>query len=219
MGKKIRTGLKGLRIAPIIKDVSASMSDDGIAKIVYGAIQKLKDIQTAELTMRTQSVDVDADDSTDTIAQCSGCDGKIQRTFFEPKELAILLDETILEDGSVVSSGEDEPGEFATGFYCKVYGGGYLAQWLFRTKYTTPDLSAESAGGEKLNPQSDTIAFKSMKRQADGVWRRHILVETEEEALAFLAEENLNKLYTKKREPQTPDNSENSSGTDETITE
>lgn len=201
--KKIRTGLKGLRVAPLLEDLSASMTEDGVAKVAYGEIKKLKDVQNVDLTMRTQTANVDADDETDTIYQCTGCDGKIQRTMFTPEELAMLLDETILEDGSIVSSDEDEPGEFATGFYCKIRGGGFLVMWLFRTKYSTSDMSAETAGDENLNPQSDTMSFKSMKRKSDGMWRIYKNVESEDEALAFLSEEKLNQIYKKVKKDET----------------
>ncbi|MGN0106927.1 MAG: hypothetical protein ACI4A5_04420, partial [Hominilimicola sp.] len=130
MMKKIRVGLRGFRVAELTEDLSTSMTEDGVAKVTYGKIKKLKDIQNVDLTMRTQTADIDADDETDTIYQCTGCDGKVQRTMFTPEELAMLLDETILEDGSVVSSSEDEPGEFATGYYTPIRGGGFLVQWL-----------------------------------------------------------------------------------------
>lgn len=219
MSKKIRTGLKGLRVAPLIDDLSASMSEDGIAKVTYGEIVKLKDVQNVDLTMRTQTAEVDADDESDTLMQCTGCDGKTQRTMFSPKELAVLLDETILEDGSVVSSSDDEPGEFATGFYCKINGGTYLAMWLFRTKYSTGDMSAETAGNEKLNPQSDTLSFKSMKRKSDGMWRIYKEVDTEEEALAFLTSEKLNQIYKKEKKDETSSAGSNENAGSETSKE
>ena len=72
-----------------------------------------------------------------------------------------------------------------------------LAVWLLRTKYSTSDFSAETAGTEKLNPQSDTMSFKSMARRADGVWRIYGVFDTEKEADAFLTVEKINKIYAK----------------------
>lgn len=202
--KKIRTGVKGLRVAPLIDDISASMSEDGAAKVTYGDIKKLPDLQNIDLTVRTQTAEVDADDESDTLSKCTGCDGKVQRTMFSPQELAMLLEETVLEDGSVVSSANDEPGEFATGFYCRINGGTYLAMWLLRTKYSPTDMSAETAGNEKLNPQSDTISFKSMPRKADNMWRIWKEVDSEEEAIAYLSKERLEKVYEKTKKEETP---------------
>ena len=157
----IRVGLKGFRVAELKKDESKIMSTDGTAKVEYGNIVPLKDVQNIDLTIRTQSADVDADDVTETLSKASGYDGKVQRTMFTPEEQAMLLGETILEDGTVCSSEDDEAPEFAVGFMCKVYGGKVLAMWVLRSKFNLGDLSAETAGTDKLNPQSDSLSFKS----------------------------------------------------------
>ena len=129
---------------------------------------------------------------------------------FSPVEQALLLGETVLDDGTVVSSEADEAPEFATGFTCRMHGGKVLAVWVLRTKYSTSDFSAESAGTDKLNPQSDTISFKSLARNADGTWRIHRECDSEAEAVKFLTLENLQKLYVKKS-----DSSNSESGTEE----
>ena len=116
---------------------------------------------------------------------------------FSPAEQAMLLDETLTEDGIYVSTEKDDPAEFATGFMTPLNDGKILAVWLLRTKYSTSDFSAETAGTEKLNPQSDTMSFKSMARRADGVWRIYGVFDTEKEADAFLTVEKINKIYAK----------------------
>ena len=193
----IRVGLKGFRVAELKKDESKIMSTDGTAKVEYGNIVPLKDVQNIDLTIRTQSADVDADDVTETLSKASGYDGKVQRTMFTPEEQAMLLGETILEDGTVCSSEDDEAPEFAVGFMCKVYGGKVLAMWVLRSKFNLGDLSAETAGTDKLNPQSDSLSFKSSARKADGFWRVYAMFNSEEEAEAFLTLEKLQKIYTK----------------------
>lgn len=194
---KIREGLNGLRVAMLTKDENTLMSAEGKATVTYSEAKHLKDVQNLDLTLRSQSTDVDADDVTETLTKCSGYDGKVQRTMFTPQEQAMLLGETVLEDGTVASSEDDEAPEFATGFRCKLKGGGYLAMWVLRCKYSLGDLSAETAGTDKLNPKSDTLSFKSMARKADGMWRIYKECADETEAEAFLSVENINKIYKK----------------------
>lgn len=193
---QIRTGLKGLRIAKIISDKSAAMTG-GEPKVEYDEVKHLLNVQNIDLTAKTQTTDVDSDDCTDVLSKCTGYDGKAQRTMFSPAEQAMLLDETLTEDGIYVSTEKDDPAEFATGFMTPLNDGKILAVWLLRTKYSTSDFSAETAGTEKLNPQSDTMSFKSMARRADGVWRIYGVFDTEKEADAFLTVEKINKIYAK----------------------
>ena len=183
---QIRTGLKGLRIAKINSDKSAAMTG-GEPKVEYDEVKHLLNVQNIDLTAKTQTTDVDSDDCTDVLSKCTGYDGKAQRTMFSPAEQAMLLDETLTEDGIYVS----------TGFMTPLNDGKTLAVWLLRTKYSTSDFSAETAGTEKLNPQSDTMSFKSMARRADGVWRIYGVFDTEKEADAFLTVEKINKIYAK----------------------
>jgi phi13 family phage major tail protein len=199
----IRVGLKGLRVAQIKKDESKITSSTGESIIEYGDIVPLKDVQNVDLTARTQSTDVDADDVTETLAKCSGYDGKVQRTMFTPEEQALLLGETVTDDGVIVSSENDEAPEFATGFTCRVYGGKVLAMWVLRTKYSMGDFSAETSGTDKLNTQSDTLSFKSMARKSDGMWRIYKMFDSEDEAEKFLTLDTLQKIYEKKTAEDT----------------
>lgn len=95
---QIRTGLKGLRIAKIISDKSAAMTG-GEPKVEYDEVKHLLNVQNIDLTAKTQTTDVDSDDCTDVLSKCTGYDGKAQRTMFSPAEQAMLLDETLTEDG------------------------------------------------------------------------------------------------------------------------
>ena len=195
--KKIRLGLKGLVVAALTKDVSAAMAEDNEAKVEYGEVKHLENVQSIDLTARTQSTNIDADDTTDVLTECTGYDGESQRTMFTPAETAELLGEEIDDDGTVTSTEMDEPPEFAVGFQCKIRGGQILAMWLLRTKFSMNNFSAQSGGAETLNPQSDTLSFKSLTRKADGAWRRYKLVNSEEEAAAFLSKATLVKLAKK----------------------
>lgn len=193
----IRDGLDGLRVAKLNKDENATITDNSVAVVEYDAIKHLKSVQNINLTARKQTADVDADDVTETLAKCSGYDGTVQRTMFTPEEQAFLLGETVLENGAVVSSDNDEPPEVAVGFRCRVNGGKYYAVWVFRCKFSTGDFAAETAGTDKLNPQSDTLSFKSMSRNADGMWRTYGLFDNAEKADEFLSLETLQKIYKK----------------------
>lgn len=201
---KIRTGLHGLRIAKLEEDIVPSMTADGEASAPkYGEIIKLPNVQNFDLTARTQSQDIDSDDATDIISKCSGYDGKAQRTMFTPSEQSMVLGETMLADGTVVSHSDDEPPEFAIGFVCPMAGGEYFAAWILRAKFSLGDLTAETAGTNKLNPQSDTLSFTSMERKCDKAFRLYGTFSDEKEALSFLTLDRLQKLYEKKTESET----------------
>lgn len=217
---KIRIGLNSYKVAQLMKDISAEAAEDGTAAVKYKEIVSMPDVQNIDLTARSQSADVDADDISTTLSKCSGYDGKVQRTAFTPIDQAMLLGETILEDGTVVSSPKDEAPEFATGFICPVHGGSFLAMWVLRCKYATPDFSAETAGTEKLNPQSDTISFKSSSRASDDKWRVYKLCQTTKEAREFLTLETLEKLYESAAlAPSESETPTAPSGTDESAGE
>lgn len=212
----IRIGLNSYKVARLEKDTSAAGAEDGKAVVSYKEVLTMPDVQNIDLTARSQSTDVDADDITTTLTKCSGYDGKVQRTAFTPEEQALLLGETILEDGTVISGSDDEAPEYATGFCCPLYGGKVLAVWILRCKYSGGDLSAETGGTEKLNPQSDSLSFKSSARSADKKWRVYKLCENETEAEKFLQLDTINKIYEKNGsnppDEGTPSTEDNPSG-------
>lgn len=191
---KIKVGLRGLRVAALKADVSAILAEDGIAKVDYDEVQILPNVQNINLTARKQSADVDSDDETDTLTQCSGYDGTIQRTMFTPDEEAMLLGSKKLKDGTVVSSSDDEAPEFAVGFMCQLNEGGYYACWILRAKFSDGDITAESAGDNKLNPQSDVLSVKSSYRASDHAWRFGKIVKSEKEAAEYLTIETIKQL-------------------------
>ncbi len=198
---KIKIGLNSLVVAKLTEDVSAALSEEGTASVTYDEIVPLPNVQNIDFSPKTQTADVDADDVTTTLIQCSGADGNIQRTMFTPEEEAMLLDKTVLEDGTIVSTGDDNPAYFAIGFRQPIYGGGLLCMWILRAKFTEGDFAAETKGTEKLNPQSDKLSFKSATRMCDNAWRVAKVVQSEEEIGDFFTIETLQKLYKKTSAP------------------
>ncbi|MBQ9598860.1 MAG: hypothetical protein IJJ55_06005 [Clostridia bacterium] len=209
---KIKIGLRGLRVAQLKDDISATLAEDGKAVVNYEAVQVLPNVQNVNLTARKQSVEVDSDDQTDTLMQTSGYDGTIQRTMFTPEEQAMLLGEKTLENGTVVSSSDDEAPEFAVGFMCRLNTGGFYTCWILRAKFSSGDITAESAGDNKLNPQSDVISVKSSYRAADHAWRFYKIVETETEAAAFLTVDTIKQLATAAASADSGDGDETTDG-------
>ena len=209
---KIKIGLRGLRVAKLKQDLSATLAEDGKAAVDYEAVQVLPNVQNVNLTARKQSVEVDSDDQTDTLMQTSGYDGTIQRTMFTPEEQAMLLGEKTLENGTVVSSSDDEAPEFAVGFMCQLNTGGFYTCWILRAKFSSGDITAESAGDNKLNPQSDVISVKSSYRAADHAWRFYKIVETETEAAAFLTVDTIKQLATAAESADSGDGDETTDG-------
>lgn len=209
----IKIGLRGLRVTKLKKDLSATLAEDGKAAVDYEAVHVLPNVQNINLTARKQSAEVDSDDKTYTLMQCSGYDGTIQRTMFTPTEEAMLLGEQTLEDGTVISSADDEAPEFAVGFMCQLNEGGYYACWLLRAKFSSGDITAESAGDNKLNPQPDVISVKTSYRAADHAWRFGKIVKTEAEAAEFLKVDTIKQLA-----PEKKSNDDTASDTDSTET-
>ncbi len=199
----IRIGLNSFVVAPLKEDISAAQAADGIAKVTYGEIKRFPDIQNIDYSPRIQTADVDADDETTTINKTSGADGSVQRTMFTPEELAEILDGTILEDGTVLSSEDDEPGEYAIGVKIPVFGGQTLLLWILRAKFSQGDFAAETKGNDKLNPQSDKISFKSHKRKCDKMWKITKLISSEEEEGDFFTVEKISQIYKKKKKSDT----------------
>lgn len=202
---KIKIGLRGLRVAKLKDDISATLAEDGKAKVDYEKVKVLPNVQNINLTARKQSVEVDSDDQTDTLMQCTGYDGTMQRTMFTPEEEAMLLGEDTLDDGTVVSSADDEAPYYAAGFMCQLNNGGYYACWLLRAKFSSGDITAESAGDNKLNPQADVISVKTSYRAADHAWRFYKIVKSEAEAAEFLKVDTIKQLAPEKKSKDDAD--------------
>ncbi len=214
---KIKIGLRGLRVAKLKQDLSATLAEDGKAAVDYEEMKVLPNVQNINLTARKQSVEVDSDDQTDTLTQCTGYDGTMQRTMFTPEEEAMLLGEDTLDDGTVVSSSDDEAPEFAVGFMCQLNSGGYYACWLLRAKFSSGDITAESAGDNKLNPQSDVISVKTSYRAADHAWRFYKIVKSEAEATEFLKVDTIKQLApAKKSKEDAADDTDSTETAEET---
>lgn len=193
MGVKIRKGLRNVCVFPLLKDLSTEMSEDGNPVVQYGAKVNLPNVQTIELKMTTQTESIDSDDASDVLTQCTGCDVTIKRNFISPEEQRILLNEKVI-DGMNVSTGADEPGEFAMGFQCAISGGDILYMLLLKTKFSLTDLSAESGGDEKLSPQPDSITAKASRRRADDAWRFYVRSTEKDFGRTFFSVDTLQKL-------------------------
>ena len=194
----VRVGLKHAVIAPLIKDLSAIESTSGNAEVVYGAVQALPNVQQIDQTATVQSVNVDADDATEEIGQCTGYNGSIARTSFSPEELALILGEKKI-DGLNVSTSVDEAPYFALGYKSKMKGSSagastYLYMWILKTKFSQSNLTAQSSGSETLTPQPDTINFKSTNRKADDAWRIYTRSDDPNMDKTFFNQETLQKL-------------------------
>lgn len=193
----IRVGLKNAVIAPLTKDVDSIESKSGNPEITYGSIIKLPDVQSLELTASVQSTNVDQDDSTDFIEQCTGYSGSITRSSFSPDELAIILAEKKMNNITVSTSNDEAP-YFALGFQSKLQGSGsdgnILCMWVLKTKFSQSNFSAQSRGTESLTPQPDSISFKSTNRKADGAWRFYTRTNNAEEIKNFFTQETLQML-------------------------
>ena len=63
----IRVGVKQAVVMPLLKDQNELETESGKPEVQYGAPVILPRLQKVELTPRMQSVDVDADDWTDTL--------------------------------------------------------------------------------------------------------------------------------------------------------
>lgn len=193
----IRVGLKNAVIAQLTNDQSSTETGTGKASVTYGEIQALPRVQQMDLTATTQSVNVDADDWTDVIDQCSGYTGTITRDCFTPDEMRIIMGEKAI-DGINVSTSNDAAPYFALGFKSLLKGvnanGKYLYMWVLKTKFSQSNMTAQSMGNETLTPQPDAITFKSVNRASDNAWRMYTLSDSPDMDATFFSQETLQKL-------------------------
>ena len=197
----IRVGVKQAVVMPLLKDQNELETESGKPEVQYGAPVILPRLQKVELTPRMQSVDVDADDWTDTLDLCSGYDGTVTRDSFTPDDLALLLREKKIDDINV-STYHDEPGEFAFAFKAQLAGiksnnpdkPMYSYVMVLKTKFSQGSYSAESKGNNKLTPQPDALSFKSSNRNADGAWRFHAYSDDPDFGKKFFTQETAQKL-------------------------
>lgn len=195
----VRVGLKSAVIAPLIKDLGGNETESGLPEVAYGGLIWLPGVQQVDQTATLQSVNVDSDDTTDTIDQCSGYSGTITRDSFSPEEASIVLGEKKVDDFNI-STSLDEPGYFAMGYKSMLRGKGannqHLYMWILKTKFAQSNMTAQSAGIESLTPQADAISFKSVNRDCDGAWRIYIRSNDPNMDSKFFSQETLQKMAT-----------------------
>ena len=170
----IRIGCKNAVWIPLKKDLSAVESESGKAEASYDAPVALPNVQSIELTVQTQSTDVDSDDSTETLERASGYSGTITRNMLSQAEAKLLLGEKAI-DGINVSASTDESPYGALGFMTRLAGKGsdgkYTYILVLKAKFGQGDFSASSSGDSKIEAQPDKLSFKSTNRHADDAWR------------------------------------------------
>lgn len=201
MNNLIRVGVRQACLLELLEDVSEYEATDGVAYVRYGAPRFLPNLQKIDLTPNTQETDVDADDTTMTLAVCSGYDGTVTRNSFEPDEQAWILGEKKIGD-IVVSTNNDKARRFALGFKSILdgetddssTGQTYLYMMVLKVKFSQDSFSAESKGNKKLNPQADALNFSSSSRNADGSWRFYARSSDPEFGKTFFTQETAQML-------------------------
>lgn len=158
--KVFTTGLDKFHFAKLTSDTEKSVS--------YDAPVPLINAQQVSVTPKSNTGDVDTDNTTETYEQVSGSDVSIQKSSLSSDELTLLLGEKVTADG-IKTSGEAPYGAF--GFRRIFSNGVERLVWVLKTKFKQPTDTVNTKAANSFNPQYDTIAGTSTRRIADNEWK------------------------------------------------
>lgn len=173
-------GLKDLVYAPITE------GEGGVA--TYGAVKKLAEVMTADLSVTVAEGILHADDAvSESVKEFVKGALKLGIKDLETETVAELLGQTVDNDKVIYGGAEDEPPYVAVGFRAKKKGAKYRYIWLYKVKFKIPN--------EKFQTKGESIQFNTPEiegeffTRADGLWKADYTgLETSEVAKAFLTE-------------------------------
>lgn len=155
-------GLKDLVYAPITD------GEDG--KPTYGAVKKLAEVMTADLSVTTAEGTLYADDAvSESVKEFVKGALKLGIKDLETATVAELLGQTVDEDQVIYGGADDEPPYVAVGFRAKKTGGKYRYIWLYKVKFKIPNEKFQTKG-EAIQFNTPEIEGEFFKRE-DGLWK------------------------------------------------
>lgn len=142
---------------------------DGVES--YETPKKLAEAMSADLSVKTTSADLYADDAlSESAKEFTNGTLKLGIKDLTPETLAEVLGQMVDQNKVVWAGGDDEPPFLAIGFRAAKTGGKYRYIWLLKCKFEVPGEKYETKGESiKFNTPEITATF--YKRKKDGKWK------------------------------------------------
>ncbi|MCL2575722.1 MAG: phage tail protein [Defluviitaleaceae bacterium] len=155
-------GLRDLYIAPITQD------KDG--KVAYGEPTRLAKAIQAQLAVTVAEATLYADDAVDAkVKEFVSALLTLGINDLEPQKQALILGQTMDDDGVVFAGEDDEPPHFAVGFRARKTGGLYRYVWFYDAMFGIPNEDYNTKG-ESITFNTPSIVGTIIKRW-DGLWK------------------------------------------------
>lgn len=161
----IITGLKDFYWAKMTKDDTTA---------VYDVPVRIYDLRGADVSPLIESVDVEADDNTETFYGGNGANVTLEFKNLKSSEYAMIGGLRKTANGIVASGGKVEPPAGACGYRRTMTskdGEFDRYVWLLKTKLTEQQEAATTKAAGALNPQYPTLAGRAENRVCDDQWK------------------------------------------------
>lgn len=160
---------------------------DGVES--YEMPKKLAEAMTADLSVKTATADLYADDAiSESVKEFINGTLKLGVKDLTPERLADVLGQMVDQNKVVWAGDGDEPPFLAIGFRAQKTGGRFRYIWLLKCKFELPGEKYETKGESiKFNTPDITATF--YKRKKDGKWKADFVgTETETAASTWFTE-------------------------------
>lgn len=137
----------------------------------YAAPKKLAEAMSADLSVKTATADLYADDAlSESAKEFTNGTLKLGIKDLTPETIAKVLGQTVDQNKVVWAGGDDEPPFLAIGFRAAKTGGKYRYIWLLKCKFEVPGEKYETKG-ESIKFNTPEITANFYKRKKDGKWK------------------------------------------------
>ena len=160
---------------------------DGVES--YGLPKKLAEAMSADLSVKTATADLYADDAiSESVKEFINGTLKLGVKDLTPEVLADVLGQMVDQNKVVWAGDGDEPPFLAIGFRAAKTGGRFRYIWLLKCKFELPGEKYETKGESiKFNTPDITATF--YKRKKDGKWKADFVgTETDTAASTWFTE-------------------------------
>lgn len=172
-----------------LKDLYYAVCTETEGAETYGAPKKLAEVMNADLSVKTATADLYADDAlSESAKEFTNGTLKLGIKDLTPEIIAEVLGQMVDKNKVVWAGGNDEPPFLAIGFRAAKTGGKYRYIWLLKCKFEVPGEKYETKGESiKFNTPEITATF--YKRKKDGKWKADFVgLETEAAATTWFTE-------------------------------
>lgn len=141
-----------------LKDLYYAVCTEAEGAETYGAPKKMAEAMEADLSVKTETADLYADDAlSESVKEFTNGTLKLGIKDLTPETLAEVLGQLVDENKVVWAGGDDEPPFLAIGFRAAKTGGRYRYIWLLKCKFEVP--------GEKYKTKGEKSNFRHRKLQ------------------------------------------------------